>query len=150
MQNLMQIHCSTPSVILNVSATQYMCSLKGIYCPHWLLQWSCHCSCMHIPVHSSLLPGYSDVVQTILLILTMAGLFFPDRPHISACISNDKTIVYNINHSNLLVILEKHHSSEVVPCWASQNVVLLFLWGMRYLYSILNQFTYVESHSFCQ
>ena len=30
MQNLMQIHCSTCSVILNVMATQYTCSLNGI------------------------------------------------------------------------------------------------------------------------
>ena len=30
---------------------------------------------MHIPVHSPWLPGYTDVVQTVLVILTMAGLF---------------------------------------------------------------------------
>ena len=29
----MQIHCSAPSVILNVTATQYTRSLKGIYHP---------------------------------------------------------------------------------------------------------------------
>ena len=45
----LQIHCSTYSVILNVTATQYTCSLNIIYCPHWLVQWSCHCSHMHIP-----------------------------------------------------------------------------------------------------
>ena len=33
-QNLMQMHCSTRSVILNVMATQYTCSLNGIYHPH--------------------------------------------------------------------------------------------------------------------
>ena len=33
-QNLMQVCCSTHSVILNVTTTQYTCSLKGIYCPH--------------------------------------------------------------------------------------------------------------------
>ena len=32
--NLMQTSCSTCSVILNVTATQYTCSLNGIYCPH--------------------------------------------------------------------------------------------------------------------
>ena len=78
-QNLMQIHCFTPSVILNVMATQYTCSLSGIYHPHWLVQWSCHCSHMCIPVHSPWLPGYINVAQTILVILTVAGLF-PDRP----------------------------------------------------------------------
>ena len=39
-----------------------------------------HCSRMHIPVHSPWLPGYIDLTQTVLVILTMAGLF-PDRPH---------------------------------------------------------------------
>ena len=70
------------SLILNVMATQNTCSLNGLYHPHWLVQWSHHCSHMHIPVHSPWLPGYIDVVQTVLIILTMAGLF-PDRPHIS-------------------------------------------------------------------
>ena len=66
-QNLMQICCSTCSVILNVTATQYTGSLNGIYCPHWPVQWSHHCSCMCIPVHSPWLPGYLHVVQTFLL-----------------------------------------------------------------------------------
>ena len=78
--NLMQIHRSTCSVILNVTATQYTCSLSGFYHPHWLVQWSHHCSCMGIPAHSPWLPGYIDVAQTILIMLTMAGLF-PDTPH---------------------------------------------------------------------
>ena len=33
MQNLMQIHCCTRSVILNVMTTQYKRSLDGVYCP---------------------------------------------------------------------------------------------------------------------
>ena len=37
MQNLMQICCS-PLVILNATATQYIHSLNGICCPHWLVQ----------------------------------------------------------------------------------------------------------------
>ena len=81
-QNLMQIHCSTCSVILIAMATQYTCTLSGIYFPHWLVQWSCHCSHMYIPVYSPWLPGYMDVAQAILIILTMAG-FFQDRPHMS-------------------------------------------------------------------
>ena len=36
-QNLRQIHCSTHSVILNVMATKYTFSLKGVCCPHWLV-----------------------------------------------------------------------------------------------------------------
>ena len=56
-----------------------------IYCPFWLVQWGRHCSHMRILVHSPWLPGGIYVVQTILIILTMARLF-PDRPHISLCI----------------------------------------------------------------
>ena len=58
-QNLVQICCH--SVILNVTATQYTCLLNRVCCPHWLAQWSRHCSCMLIPVHSPQLPGYIDV-----------------------------------------------------------------------------------------
>ena len=76
MQNWMQIRCSTHLVILNATATQYTCSLSGVYHPHWLVQWSCHCSHLCIAVHSPWLPGYVDVTQTILIILTMVRLFF--------------------------------------------------------------------------
>ena len=79
--NSRQIHSSIRSVILNTTATQYICSLNSVYRPHWLVQWSCHYSFMHIPVHSLWLPGYTDVAQTILVILTMVG-FFPNRPRI--------------------------------------------------------------------
>ena len=81
MQNWMHICSPTSSVILNVMATQYTWLLNGIYHSHWLIQRSCPCSRMHIPVHSPWLPGYIDVAQTILIIFIMAGLF-PDRPHI--------------------------------------------------------------------
>ena len=81
-QNLMQVRCSAHSVILNAVATQCTCSLSGVYHPHWLVQWSHHCSHMHIPVHSPWLPGYKDVAQTVLIILTMAGPF-PVRSHTS-------------------------------------------------------------------
>ena len=47
--------------------------------PHWLVQWSHHCSHTCIPVHSPWLPGHVNVMQTVFIILTMAGLF-PDRP----------------------------------------------------------------------
>ena len=73
--NIMWIHCSTCSVILNVTATQYTCSLHGIYHSHWLVKWSHHYSCMLIPVYSPWLPGYINVVQAVLVILKMAGLF---------------------------------------------------------------------------
>ena len=48
---------------------------------HWLVQWSCHCSCMRILVRSPCLPGYNDVAKTVLVTLTMTGLF-PDRPRV--------------------------------------------------------------------
>ena len=83
LQKLMQIHCSTCPVILSSTATQYTCSLNRIFHPHWLVQWSCHCSCMCIPGHSPWLPGDIDVWQTILVILTMTGLLLdrsPDKP----------------------------------------------------------------------
>ena len=58
---------------------------------HMLTQWHLpppltgtvkyHRSCMRIPVHSPWLPSYINAVQTVLIILTMAGLF-PDRIHI--------------------------------------------------------------------
>ena len=70
----MQIRCSTCWVILNPMATQYTCSLNGVYHPHWLEQWSRHRSHTRIPVHSPWLPGYIDVTQTTLVILTMVGL----------------------------------------------------------------------------
>ena len=66
-QNLMQICCSTGSVILSVTATQYTRSLNSIYHPLWLVQWSCPCSRMCIPVRSPWLPGHIDVTQTILI-----------------------------------------------------------------------------------
>ena len=74
MKNLMQIHCSTHLIMLNVTATQYTCSLNSVYHPHWLVQWSCHCSHMYIPVHYPWPSGHIDVAQTILIMLTMAGL----------------------------------------------------------------------------
>ena len=48
----MQILCRTCSVILNVTATQYSCSLNSIYLPHWLVQWSHHCLLQSIAVHA--------------------------------------------------------------------------------------------------
>ena len=88
MQNLMQIHCSTHSAILNATAMEYTCSLSGVYHPHWLVLTTSEvviCSHRHIPVHSPWLPGYIDVVQTVLIILTMAGLFL-DRPCTTWCL----------------------------------------------------------------
>ena len=79
MQNLMQISCSTLSHF-ECDGPQYTCSLNSVYHPHWLVvQWSHHCSCTCILVHSPWLPGSINVVQTILIILTMVSLFL-ERP----------------------------------------------------------------------
>ena len=42
-------------------------------------QWSHHCSCMGIPVHTPWLPCYISVMQTDLVLLTVAGVT-PDSP----------------------------------------------------------------------
>ena len=92
-QNLTQVCCSISSVILNVTVQQYKCSLNSVSCPHWLVQWSRHCSCMRIPVHSPWLSGYTHVTQSILILLTMVGFFqrpcklkCPHLCNLSSCI----------------------------------------------------------------
>ena len=78
-QNLTHIHWSTCSVISSMMATWHTCSPNSVYHPHWPVHWSHHLSCMHVAVHSLWLPVYIDVAHTVLIILTMAGLF-QDRP----------------------------------------------------------------------
>ena len=51
--------------------------------PHWPVQGSRHCSHLHISLHSPWLPGHINVMQTVLIMLTMAGLF-TDRPRMSS------------------------------------------------------------------
>ena len=62
-QNLVQICCS---VILNAVATQYTCSLNDIYCLCWPVQWSCHCSHLHILFHSCWLQVTSMLCKLLL------------------------------------------------------------------------------------
>ena len=113
------ICCCTCSVILNVMATQYTCSLNGVYCPQWLLQWSHHCSCMHIPVHSLWLPGYINVMQTILVILTMLDFFWTD-------------LVYYITNMSVFWTL---HRLCIFP-------ITKLIWGLKiyfpFTFSVLN------------
>ena len=40
---------------------------------------------MCVPVQPPWLPGYTDVAQTVLVILAMMGLF-PDRPRVCVCV----------------------------------------------------------------
>ena len=60
---------------LNVTSTWYTYSLNSPYHSHWLVQWSRHCSRMCIPVHCPWLPGYINIMQTVLITLKMAGFF---------------------------------------------------------------------------
>ena len=95
-----QMHCSTHSVILNAMATQYTCSLNGVFCPHWPLRWSHHSSNMHIPLHCPWLPGYMYVMQTVLDILTMARLLL--ERHSCVCVHTHTHIhIYIYMHTFL-------------------------------------------------
>ena len=72
MQNLMQNCCSPHAITLNATATQYTCSLNGIYSPHWPVHWCSHCSRMHIPIHSPWLQGCTNTAETVLVIIIIA------------------------------------------------------------------------------
>ena len=126
------------SIILNVTATQYTCSLDDIYHPHWLVQWSCHCSHMHIPVHSPWLPGSIDVVQTILIILTMAQPFL-DRPHISipSMMLLGMNYSYSLNPSICGI--------DPIPCHSSfQDSPALFLVSLLFPLSVVS---FISTHT---
>ena len=58
MQNLMQIHGSTCSFLMQQPHSTHAHSSESTTPTDWLVQWSCHCSRMRVPVHSPWLPGY--------------------------------------------------------------------------------------------
>ena len=78
-QDSMQICCPIRSFWMQRPHSTHAHSMASTIVPHWLVQWRCPCSHTHIPVHSPWLPGYIDVVQSPLIVLTMARLFL-DRP----------------------------------------------------------------------
>ena len=143
MQTVMQTCFSTHPVILNATATQYTCSLNSVYHPHWLMQWSRHCSHMCIPVHSPWLPGSINVVQTILIIFTMAGLF-QNRPHIHThiyihthkcgyCINCSATFSVHLKcleDLSISVYLSSFHSFYQLYCISCHNIFqfLVYFW----------------------
>ena len=132
----MQIRCSTHSVILNVMATQCTCSLNGICCPHWLVQRSRHCSHVRIPVHSPWLPGYTDVVQTI-LVLIIAGVF-PDRPHTSLVLMCFRVLLFHMFY------ISSHHklmSSHVYIPFREQTA---FECVIQFLHSKIKNHVYMR------
>ena len=119
-------------LILNATATQCTCSHNDVYCPHWLIQWSHHCSCVHIPVHSPWLPGYTEVTQTILIILpvTMARVF-SDRPYVSIPIKwkvkKRRRLVYFLKvFVNGLVILMRIKKGLCWLTWLPQPEILIW------------------------
>ena len=81
MQNLMQIHCSTRSLILNVTTTQYTCTLNSVLHPPDLYS---EVIIVHTCAFQSTLPGCqvpSMSCKPPLFILKKAGLA-SDRPYI--------------------------------------------------------------------
>ena len=73
-------------VILNTTDMQYTCSLNSATPP----MTSTVKSSLFTHAHStplSLVPGNIDVAQTVLVILTMAGIFL-DRPHVYLIFKN--------------------------------------------------------------
>ena len=70
---------------------------------------------LHIPVHSPWLPGYMDVVQNILVILTRVGLplgaSIEDRP----CIYLQRSKSFYI-HINFIVSCNLYMPAPVLPC----------------------------------
>ena len=72
-----------------VATCQYSCSLNGIYHPHWLIQWSLHCS------------HRWNVTETVLVIVAMAGLFL-DRPHIHHWLILKRILLNKRNQSQKL------------------------------------------------
>ena len=59
---------------------------------------------MHIPVHSPWLPGYIDVTQTILLMLTKIGLFL-DRYHVEGLSNGINKLELSDNYMTIMTIL---------------------------------------------
>ena len=106
----MQIYCSTCSFWMQWTHSTW--SLNSTYYPHWLVQWSHHCSGMCIPVHCPWLPSYINVVQTVLVMLTIVGIFL-DRPHLYGLYG-----VYSgsskINSSLMFRILKWGYLSSVI------------------------------------
>ena len=135
-------------VILNSMATQYTCSLNGIYRPHWLVQWSWHCSCMCIPVHSLWLPGYISVMQTILVILTMARFFWTDLNichfYLWMCFTYSKT---HFNYKMLNPFFSYWVVSSLLASWAHFRIVLLF-WLLK-LCSVPQNLSWFKLLYFC-
>ena len=95
-----------------------------LWCPpptptrHWLVQWTCLCSGTCSPEHSPWLPGYIDVMQTILSILTVAGIFWT-----------------NLIYSFEFVFWDSSDTSPEVELLGHKAVLFLIFWGNSILLS---------------
>ena len=76
--------------------------------------------CAFVPVHSPWLPGDTDVGQTILVILTMAGLF-PDRPHTQ----NSFSPIYLNEYFNIYCLIT---FASLLRNWLADFTVCLSVW----------------------
>ena len=72
-------------------ATQKICPLNSIYRPQWLVHWSHLCSHMNISLHLLWLPGYMDVMQTVLIIFAMAGFV---RTDLDVCVEFKNWVIF--------------------------------------------------------
>ena len=83
MQNLMQIHCSTGSVIVNATARQHTSSLKGHLQSSPISTGTVESLFTHAHFSTlSLAVRYINIMQMVLITLTMVGLFWTDLIHI--------------------------------------------------------------------
>ena len=93
---------------------------------------------MCIAVHSAWLPGYADVTQTVLIILTVAGLF-PDRPCIFVACRKNST---EPTQKEYLSSPPRHNADTVKLAYALEGVpghpvssCPMFPWGWALLWT---------------
>ena len=89
---------------------------------------------MCIPVHSSWLPDYTDVLKTILVIFTVIGLF-PDRPRMLS-----EGVTSATMSSPLISILLPQISGHIEIIFGLQiftfSVILLLLFPLAFIFHI--------------
>ena len=107
--------------------------------PHWLVQWSRHCSHMGIPVHSPWLPGYIDVMQTIVVILTMAGLFPADLVLILHNGWSDSLLLSCIISVFMVLLYHSHQHSNLFSFLSSKKKIIFYSTSLQ----ICSNFLYI-------
>ena len=112
---MFKLHTKFDTYLLLYLLSHFECDGHTVHMlTHWCLlspltsiQWSHHYSRMPIPVHSLCLPGYTDVLQTILVILINSGWTFSGwTSYIPSWNSSSSYKVFkapDINHSLILI-----------------------------------------------